>query len=67
MFDIFKKSKKGEVGLKCPRCGIIMKKFNKADVVIDICQRCRGMWLDDDEINKLVKLSEGKKNVKKVK
>jgi uncharacterized protein len=44
--------------LKCPRCDIIMKKIKKADVIIDVCQKCHGMWLDDDEIDKLLKVDE---------
>ena len=39
-----------------------MKKIKKSDVVIDICQKCNGMWLDDKEIDKLVKISKGGKN-----
>jgi len=40
--------------LKCPRCNIYMKKLKKNDVTIDVCKQCKGMWLDDDEIEKLV-------------
>jgi len=65
---IFKKKKKtGEVNLKCPRCNIVMKKIKKADVVIDVCESCNGMWLDDNEIEKLVKIGGKKKNGKEKK
>jgi hypothetical protein len=51
----------GEEYLPCPRCKIDMKKLIKKDVVIDICKRCGGMWVDAGEIEKL---SETKKEVK---
>lgn len=62
MFGLFRKKHTDEADLKCPRCGIVMKKINKSGVVIDICPKCNGMWLDDDEIGKLIK--HGGKNVK---
>tara|TARA_B100002003_G_scaffold155919_1_gene144572 strand:+ start:55 stop:249 length:195 start_codon:yes stop_codon:yes gene_type:complete len=43
----------GEEYLLCPRCKIHMKKLIKKDVVIDICKKCGGMWVDDGEIQKL--------------
>ena len=52
-----------EVPLDCPRCKIVMKKIRKNEVVIDICKKCKGMWLDNHEIDKLIKM--GGKNGKK--
>ena len=42
----------------CPRCSIIMRKIKKKDVIIDVCDRCNGMWLDDKEIDKLVEYAK---------
>ncbi|MEK6839869.1 MAG: zf-TFIIB domain-containing protein [Nanoarchaeota archaeon] len=42
--------------LLCPRCTIAMKKIKKHDVVLDVCAQCNGMWLDDQEIDKLMKI-----------
>lgn len=39
--------------LNCPRCKKAMEKIKKADVVIDICPKCHGMWLDEGEMEKL--------------
>ncbi len=50
--------------LKCPRCNILMDKVTKKDVIIDVCKKCNGLWLDDQEINKLVQLAQGDKNEK---
>jgi ribosomal protein L37AE/L43A len=54
----FKKKKKihketGEEYLYCPRCKKHMKKIVKKEVVLDICKKCGGMWVDADEIEKL--------------
>ncbi len=68
MFNLFKKKKTGEVDLKCPRCNLVMDKIKKQDVVIDVCPSCKGMWLDDKEIDKLVELGKkGGKHGKKTK
>lgn len=45
--------KTGESYLLCPRCKIDMKKLIKNNVVIDVCKKCRGMWVDAGEIEKL--------------
>lgn len=65
-----KKNKYGEALFKCPRCKVYMEKIRKENVVIDVCRKCSGMWLDDREIDKLLKLKlkirqEQKKLVKK--
>lgn len=52
----FKKKLREEVDLDCPRCFEPMKKVKKHDVIIDVCERCQGMWLDDGEIEKLAKM-----------
>lgn len=48
----------GEDLLNCPRCHIHMEKLKKGDVIIDVCKKCNGMWLDDGEIDKLNKMEE---------
>ena len=45
----------GEELLLCPRCKIDMKKLKKNEVIIDICKKCGGMWVDAGEIEKLAK------------
>jgi Zn-finger nucleic acid-binding protein len=62
MFD----KKYGEELLLCPRCKIKMKKIKKRNVILDVCRTCKGMWLDDKEIEKLVMIAgnnDGKKEV----
>ncbi|MBI3032116.1 zf-TFIIB domain-containing protein [Candidatus Woesearchaeota archaeon] len=52
----------GEQLLLCPRCSVEMEKIKKGEVIIDLCKHCNGMWLDDNEINKLVSLAKKQKN-----
>jgi Zn-finger nucleic acid-binding protein len=47
-----------EVPLDCPRCHTVMRKIKKHDVVIDVCNDCGGLWLDDGEIDKLVTMGK---------
>lgn len=60
---IMKKKKKvhketGEEFLFCPRCTIEMKKLVKKDVVIDVCKKCGGMWVDAGELEKLANITK---------
>lgn len=41
--------------LNCPRCKTVMEKIKKEDVVIDVCRKCQGMWLDAGEMERLAK------------
>ncbi|HLF54591.1 MAG TPA: zf-TFIIB domain-containing protein [Candidatus Nanoarchaeia archaeon] len=60
---LFKKKNVAESDLNCPRCHVVMRKIKKEDVMIDVCDKCNGMWLDDGEIHKLGEMME--KNGKK--
>lgn len=46
--------------LACPRCSSLMKKgrYPHTDVVVDHCESCSGLWLDDQELEKLQVLAE---------
>jgi Zn-finger nucleic acid-binding protein len=50
--------KTGEAYLLCPRCMVDMDKLVKEDVVIDVCKKCGGMWVDAGELEKLAKISK---------
>ena len=52
--------KHGEELLMCPRCKVKMRKIKKGEVIIDVCRSCKGMWLDDKEIDKLVMIGQKK-------
>lgn len=38
-----------------------MKKLVKKDVVIDVCRKCRGMWVDAGELEKLAQIRKEEK------
>lgn len=41
---------------KCPRCGVAMSKQpapKDSSVTIDCCPKCRGIWLDNTEVDRL--------------
>lgn len=44
----------------CPRCGNLMAKgsYRTTGVIIDYCKSCRGVWLDDQELEKIQVLDE---------
>jgi Zn-finger nucleic acid-binding protein len=52
-----------EKRLTCPRCGGVMAKgrYRKTEVIIDHCGSCRGVWLDDMELEKIQALGEAGK------
>lgn len=62
-WNFFKRKNINEKDLKCPRCRVNMRKVEKHDVVIDYCEKCKGMWLDDKEIDKLIEIGK-KKSIK---
>lgn len=57
--DVDKKTK--EEYLLCPRCKINMKKLIKNDVIIDVCGKCKGMWVDAGELEKLAEIRKKEK------
>ncbi|MBU6236012.1 MAG: zf-TFIIB domain-containing protein [Alphaproteobacteria bacterium] len=40
--------------LNCPVCSAPMREASKNGVTIDTCTRCRGVWLDRGELEKLM-------------
>ncbi len=42
--------------LMCPNCDASMQAVQRASVEFDMCPRCRGVWLDRGELEKLMSL-----------
>ncbi len=42
--------------LMCPNCDGSMQAVQRASVEFDMCPRCRGVWLDRGELEKLMSL-----------
>ena len=47
-----------EKTIECPRCWVEMKKEEinilGPNVIIDVCPKCQGIWLDDNELKKIL-------------
>jgi len=41
----------GETTPRCPRCDIPLDENHYRDSTIDLCSKCKGMWLDSDEFD----------------
>lgn len=39
--------------MKCPRCSVLLNEITKAGVLVDVCDRCLGIWLDRGEMEKI--------------
>jgi len=50
--------------MKCPRCSTIMRKVvmekvrHPSKAVLDVCPKCGGMWIDNNEIKLLFNYSK---------
>ena len=40
--------------MNCPACNVALAMADRQGVEIDYCPRCRGVWLDRGEIDKIV-------------
>jgi Zn-finger nucleic acid-binding protein len=39
--------------MNCPRCNTLLDEILRAGVLVDVCPRCRGMWLERGELEKI--------------
>lgn len=47
--------------MTCPRCeNVSLTEMDRDGVTIDRCARCRGIWLDRGELEKLVARADGR-------
>lgn len=45
--------------MKCPIDGTDLQMAERKNVEIDYCPKCRGVWLDKGELDKIIELSMG--------
>jgi Zn-finger nucleic acid-binding protein len=45
---------RSSIGLLCPACKVDLVMAERKDVEIDYCPRCRGVWLDRGELDKII-------------
>jgi uncharacterized protein len=41
-------------GMPCPRCGVDLLMSERQGIEIDYCPKCRGVWLDRGELDKII-------------
>jgi hypothetical protein len=44
---------------ECPVCHLPMDEVAKSGILIDVCPRCKGVWLDRGELSKLLETARG--------
>lgn len=45
--------------MNCPVCNVELKISDRQGVEIDYCPKCRGVWLDRGELDKIIERSAG--------
>ena len=48
----------GTTPFDCPRCGVGLAMSERQGIEIDYCPRCRGVWLDRGELDRVIARSE---------
>jgi len=43
--------------MKCPNCLVDLVISERKNIEIDFCPKCRGIWLDRGELDKMIELS----------
>lgn len=43
--------------MKCPHCNIDLMMTERQGIEIDYCSKCRGVWLDRGELDKIIERS----------
>jgi Zn-finger nucleic acid-binding protein len=43
--------------MKCPLCAVDLTMTERSGVEIDYCPKCRGVWLDRGELDKIIAFS----------
>ena len=43
--------------MKCPSCLVDLTIGERKNIEIDFCPKCRGVWLDRGELDKIIELS----------
>jgi len=53
--------------MNCPLCNVEMNKEPYEEVEIDVCPQCKGVWLDNDELKKVVETKEVTFSIEEIK
>lgn len=45
--------------MKCPKCGMDLQELDRGSVKLDMCFSCRGIWLDEGELDAILEKGQG--------
>jgi uncharacterized protein len=45
--------------IKCPRCEKDLMNVDKNGISVDVCPKCKGVWLDETELDEIISNSTG--------
>jgi hypothetical protein len=46
-------------GLECPKCHGVMRTYARGGLILDLCEDCRGIFLDKGELERLIEVEGG--------
>lgn len=46
--------------MNCPHCSIALQMTDRQSIEVDYCPKCRGIWLDRGELDKLIERSSSR-------
>lgn len=46
--------------MNCPRCAVPLRSVSLRDIEIDTCDRCHGLWFEEDELKRAVETTGDK-------
>ncbi len=49
----------GGATLTCPKCRGVMRTYTRSGLVIELCEDCRGIFLDKGELERLIEAEGG--------
>jgi Zn-finger nucleic acid-binding protein len=47
--------------MNCPHCNVELKMTERQKIEVDYCPKCRGIWLDRGELDKLLEAGAGER------
>lgn len=62
MWLILVKKLKGVLSVNCPVCNERLQITYRYDIEIDYCPKCRGVWLDKGELDKIIEFAKNYSN-----
>ncbi|WP_422035573.1 zf-TFIIB domain-containing protein [Reyranella sp.] len=52
----------GDEGLLCPACRVDLVMSERQGIEVDYCPKCRGVWLDRGELDKIIERATSEEN-----